>query len=115
VSTKKRPTRRRWPPSPAALDALIEEAIVDANGVFEERVGLYTMLEEHLAVPFDVELLGITVTVERIDMTDDERVVAVCRRGRLRHTISILDLPMPARLPPGAEWIAAYRRWARCP
>ncbi len=113
MSPKKRSSRKRWPPSPAALDALIEEATVDANGVSEERVGFYTMLEEHLAVPFDVELLGITVTVERIDMTDNERIVAVCRRGRLRQTISIADLPMPTRLPPGAEWIAAYRRWAR--
>ena len=37
----------------------------------EERVGFYTMIEEHLAVPFDVELLGVTVTVERIEMTND--------------------------------------------
>ena len=88
MGTKKRSTRRRWPPTPAALDALIEEATVDANGVSEQRVGFYTMLDEHLAVPFDVALLGITVTVERIDMTDDERIVAVCRRGRFRQTIA---------------------------
>jgi len=113
LSAKKASTRSRRPPSPAALDALIEEAIIDANGMSEERVGFYTMLEEHLAVPFDVELLGVTVTVERIEMTDDERIVAVCRRGRFRQAISIVDLPMPTRLPPGAEWIAAYGRWAR--
>jgi hypothetical protein len=113
MGTKKRSTRRRWPPTPAALDALIEEATVDANGVSEQRVGFYTMLDEHLAVPFDVALLGITVTVERIDMTDDERIVAVCRRGRFRQAISLEDLAIPPRLPQGAEWIAAYRRWAR--
>ena len=27
--------------------------------------------------------------------------------------ISILDLPLPESPPKGAEWIAAYRRWAR--
>ena len=113
MGTKKRSTRRRWPPTPAALDALIEEAIVDANGVSEQRVGFYTMLDEHLAVPFDVELLGITVTVERIEMTDAERIVAVCRRGTFRQAISLDDLPIPPRLRQGAEWIAAYRRWAR--
>jgi hypothetical protein len=113
MGTEERSTRKRWPPSAAALDALIEEAIIDANGVSEERVGFYTMLDEHLAVPFDVELLGITVAVERIDMTDDERIVAVCRRGRFRQTISLVELPLPTRLPHGAEWIAAYRRWAR--
>ena len=110
---KRRSTRKRWPPSAAELDALIEEAIIDANGVSEERVGFYTMLDEHLAVPFDVDLLGIMVTVEGIDMTDDERIVAVCRHGRFRQTISLMDLPIRARLPRGAEWIAAYRRWAR--
>jgi len=113
LSTNKRSTRKRWPPSATTLDALIEEAIIDANGVSEERVGFYTMLAEHLAVPFEVDLLGITVTVERIDMTDDEHIVAVCRHGRFRQAISLLDLPLPARLPQGAEWIAAYRRWAR--
>ena len=113
MSARKASTRRRWPPSPVALDALIEEAITDANGMSEERVGFYTMIEEHLVVPFDVELLGVTVTVERIEMADDQRIVAVCRRGRFRQAVSIMDLPMPARVPPGAEWIAAYRRWAR--
>ena len=113
MRARKASTRRRGPPSPVALDALIEEAIIDANGMSEERVGFFTMLEEHLAVPFDVELLGVTVTVERIELTDDERIIAVCRRGRFRQAISIMDLPMPARVPPGVEWIAAYRRWAR--
>jgi hypothetical protein len=113
MGTKERSTRRRWPPPPAALDALIEEATIDANGVSEQRVGFYTMLDEHLAVPFDIALLGITVTVERIDMTDSERIVAVCRRGRFRQAISLDDLPIPQAPPQGAEWIAAYRRWAR--
>jgi hypothetical protein len=71
------------------------------------------MLDEHLAVPFDVELLGITVTVERIEMTDDARIVAAWRHGRFRQTISLLDLPIPQSRPRGAEWIAAYRNWAR--
>ncbi len=113
MATKKRATRRPWPPATAALDALIEEATIDANGVSEQRVGLYTLLDEHLVVPFDIELLGIAVTVEGIQMTDDEHIVAMCRRGRFRQAISLLDLPIPTPPPPGAEWIAAYRRWAR--
>lgn len=106
--------RRRWPPSDAALDALIEEATIDAYGASEQATGFYTILDEHVSAPFDVSLLGTVVTVERIDMTDGDRIVAICRRGHLRHTISLLDLPIPTRPPIGAEWIEAYRRWARC-
>jgi hypothetical protein len=43
--------RRPWPPKKAALEALIEEAIVDAYGESEQRTGFYTMIEEHLGCP----------------------------------------------------------------
>jgi hypothetical protein len=97
----------------ADFDRLIEEAIVDAYGESEQRVAFYTVLEESLRVPFGTKILGVPVTVEGIDMTDDEQIVAVCRRGRTRQTVPILDLPLPKPLPDGAEWIEAYRRWAR--
>jgi len=42
--------RRRVPES--VLRELIEEATVDAYGDAEQLVGFVTMLEEHLAVPF---------------------------------------------------------------
>jgi len=71
------------------------------------------MLEERLGLPFETEVLGVSVTVERIDMTDDEQIVAICRRGRSRQSVPILDVPLPKLLPEGAEWIEAYRRWAR--
>ena len=104
--------RERWPPSKAKLAALIEEAIVDAYTESEQRVGFYTLLDEHLDTPFDTEILGATVTVERVDMTADEQIVAVCRRGRSRQRIPVLDLPLRGPRPAGAEWIEAYRSWA---
>jgi hypothetical protein len=64
-------------------------------------------------VPFDTEILDVEVTVERVDMTDDEQIVAVCTRGKSRQRIPILDLPLPDPPPAGAEWIDAFRRWAR--
>jgi calcium binding protein len=75
--------------STARLDQLIEEAIVDAYGDSEQTSGFYTMLEDHLDVPFTVEILGAQVTVDRVDLTltDDERIVAVCRHGKTRHPI----------------------------
>ncbi|MGH7554840.1 MAG: calcium-binding protein [Longimicrobiales bacterium] len=99
--------------STSRLDALIEEATVDAYDESEQKAGFFTMLENHLAVPFSTEVLGMTVTVETIDMTDDEEIVAVCVRGKSRQPIRILELPLPEPRPEGAEWIDAYRRWAR--
>lgn len=104
---------RRKRRSASKLDALTEEATVDAYDESEQKAGFVTMLENHLAVPFSTEVLGITVTVETIDMTDDEEIVAVCVRGKSRQHIRILELPLPEPPPEGAEWIDAYRRWAR--
>lgn len=95
----------------ARLDRLIEEATVDAYNESEQAVGLFTMMEEHLAVPFTTTVLGVEVTVERIDVTGADTIVAVCRRGRARLRVAILDLPLPSPTPKGAEWIGAYRRW----
>jgi hypothetical protein len=96
----------------ATLEAMIEEATVDAYGDEEQLTGLYTMIEEHLAVPFTTTVLGVEVNVRAVDLTDDG-IVAVCVRGRHRQRIDLLDLPLPAPPPDGAAWIDAYRHWAR--
>ncbi len=96
-----------------ALDNLVEEATVDCYNESEQRTGLYTMLEESLQLPFETMVLGVQVTVERIDLTNADEIVAVCRRGRARQAIPILELPLPSPPPRGAEWIQAYRRWTR--
>jgi hypothetical protein len=100
-------------PSTAYLDKLIEEATVDCYNESEEVSGIFTMLEENLAVPFATAVLGVEVTVERIDMNKAGEIVAVCRRGREKQRIPIIDLPLPGPRPKGVEWIDAYRRWAR--
>ena len=99
--------------SKAKLDALIEEAVVDAYGDEEQAVGFFTMLEEHLALPFTVSILGVEAVVEKVDMTRDGRIVAVCRREGVKLRIEILDLPLPKPTTVGAEWIAAYSYWRR--
>ncbi|MFG1905032.1 hypothetical protein [Micromonospora carbonacea] len=95
----------------AALEAMIEEATVDTDGYEDERTGLFTMIEEYLAVPFTSTVLGVEVTVRKIDLTADG-IVAVCFRGRHRQRIGLLDLPLPTPAPDGAAWIDAYRHWA---
>ena len=91
---------------------MIEEAIVDAYGESEQVGAFYTVIDEHLAVPFETTVLGMTVTVRSVDLADRDEIVAVCTRGRHRQAIPILDLPLPSPVPEGAEWIEAYRLWA---
>jgi hypothetical protein len=42
-----------------------------------------------------------------------EQIVAVCARGKSLQRVPILDLPLPTPRPEGADWIMAFRRWAR--
>lgn len=99
------------PLSKAKLAEMIEQATVDAYGESEQITGWFTVIEENLAVPFETLILGVLVTVERVDLDRSEQIVAVCRRGRARQSVSILDLPLPTPPPDGAEWIEAYHRW----
>ncbi|MFE9920693.1 hypothetical protein ACFYQA_03685 [Streptomyces sp. NPDC005774] len=107
------------------LEAMVEEATVDAYDEDEQRTGLFTMLEEYLYLPFTTAVLGVEVTVHGVDLTPDGRIVALCARGRVRQSIGILELPLPSPAPEGANgvsparakpraWgrIEAYRHWA---
>jgi LytS/YehU family sensor histidine kinase len=93
------------------LDKLIEEATTDAYNESEQAGGFFAMIEENLALPFVTQVLGQDVTVTKVDITKRDQIVAICLRGKTRQAIPILDLPMPAPRPEGAEWIDAYRRW----
>jgi len=95
------------------LDALIAEATVDCHNESECVTGFYTMLEDNIAVPFQTVVLGVDVTVTGVDLTEDGQITAVCTRGKAKQRIPILDLPLPTPPPKGAEWIDAYRRWAK--
>ncbi|WP_155057252.1 calcium-binding protein [Streptomyces blattellae] len=94
------------------LEAMIEEATVDAYNEDEQLTGLFTMLEEHLGLPFTTAVLGVEVTVDGIDLTPDGRIVALCSREGVRQSIGILELPLSSPGPEGVEWIEAYRHWA---
>jgi hypothetical protein len=99
--------------SRAQLDALVEEATVDSHDEDERVMGLYTTIVDNLATPFQTTTLGVEVTVEDIDLTGRNTIVAHCSHGAFRQAISVLDLPLPTPPPDGSEWIEAYRHWAR--
>ncbi len=97
--------------SKAQLDAMVEEATVDCYNEAEQVTGLLTVIEDELTVPFKTRVLGVEVTVERVDLTGEDQIVAICSREKLRQTIPLLDLPLPTPPPEGAQWIEAYRHW----
>ena len=98
--------------SKAELDAMVDEAVIDCNDEEEQLIGFATLVEDNLKVPFQTTVLGVTVTVTGITHTS-HGLVADCARGGHRQAIHVLDLPLPEPPPVGAEWIAAYRHWAR--
>ena len=95
------------------LEEMLDEATVDCYNEDEQVTGILTMLEEHLDLPFTTTVLGVDVTVERVELRDSGTITAVCFRGRQRQRVPLLDLPLPTPKPAGAEWIDAYRRWAK--
>ena len=114
MSTKRKTGKGAGQPlrrSKARLDELVEEALVDAYGESEQVTAFYTMMENDLRLPFETEILGMTVIVEGIDITEDDQLVAVCRKGKTKQRILLSELPLLSPLPEGAEWIVAYRYW----
>jgi hypothetical protein len=95
----------------AQVRRLVELATVDCYNDSEMVTGFLTMLAEHLQLPFTTHVLGVPVRVTRVDLNDDDRIVAICTADRSRQAVAILDLPLPDPPPAGAEWIAAYRHW----
>jgi hypothetical protein len=97
--------------SGAELDELIAEATVDCYGEEVQLTGLATMIADNPAVPFETTVPGVTVTVSAIDRPTpvSSRYASAASTGRL---FPSLTCRCQIRLP-GAEWIAAYRRWAQ--
>ena len=85
---------------------MIEEATVDCYNESEQATGLLTMIEEHLALPFETLVLGVRITVDAVDLSQDDRIVAICVRDQARQAIRLLDLPLA-----GAN---AWRRGMDC-
>jgi hypothetical protein len=84
----------------ARLEAMVAEATVDCYNEDEQVTGLFTMIEDKLALPFQTAVLGVAVSVVSVDLSDNGQIVAICSRDGLRQTIPILDLPVPVPSPP---------------
>ena len=96
------------------LEALIEEALIDAYGDDEQFMGMMIMVQENLELPYTTWLLGVEVSV--VALKDRGlNIVAICTRGEHQQAIPLTDLPVPDPPPEGVEWIAAWRLYSsRC-
>ena len=94
--------------SKARLEDMIEQATVDAYNESEQITGWFTVIDENLAVPFETTVLGVPVTVERLDLKGSEQIVAICKRGSSRQSLPILQLPLPTPPPDGTSRLRAY-------
>jgi len=108
TKASRRPRNRT---GPARIAEMIEEATVDAHDEAEQATGWFTMFENYLELPFGTEVLGVRVSVVAVALREGNQIVAVCRRGKAKLPVGIVDLPLPSPGPEGAEWIEAYRRW----
>ena len=63
--------------SKVRLKGMIEEATVDCHDESEQVTGWFTMLDEHLAVPFETKILGVSAIVERVNLNRSEQIIAV--------------------------------------
>lgn len=90
---------------------MIEEATVDCYDEEEAAVGIFTMVEENLRLPFQTTVLGQEASVIEIEQGSRGAIYAVCKHKTARQRIPLEDLPLPSPLPKGAEWIEAYRHW----
>ena len=50
------------------LETMIQAATVDCYNESEQVTGWFTVIDENLAVPFETTVLGVAVTVERVDL-----------------------------------------------
>ena len=95
------------------LDALVEEATIDAYGDDEQLSGFAVMIGQAGDALRDHDP-GRHDNRQRRHVTQTAAgIVADCVRDGHHQAIHILDLPLPEPPPKGAEWIAACRHWAR--
>ncbi|NNN17203.1 MAG: hypothetical protein HKL79_02420 [Thermoplasmata archaeon] len=94
------------------LEALIEDACVDAHDESEQAMGFYTWIEENVTFPFSAQVIGESVMVMSVDLDEEgEALEATCRRKGRDHRVALEEVVWEGEGPVGAEHIEAYKLW----
>ncbi len=97
----------------AEVEQALEDATVDSNGEDERHSGLLTAIQDELEFPFQVQVLGETVTV--VDMEwpekDEFGLDLVVERAGQRHRIEARSANLLPPFPRGHFYLAAYLDW----
>ncbi len=91
------------------VEALTEEATVDAYGEDEQRSGFLVMMQDNIVVPFLAALAGVEIQVVGFDGLQT-RIIAYCEREGQKFSVDVLDIK-PTKNAEGHEWLDAYRYW----
>lgn len=97
----------------SALEALIDEIIVDAYGEHEQLWAFRQVIEDEVPLPTDGFVIGEPVSVVEIDYDGNERrgLTARCRReDGSEHVVAASEVMFPNGSS-GERYIAAYRKW----
>lgn len=102
---------RNREPAEDELDAMIDDAIVEAFREDEQAEALFTMLLHELELPFQARLEdGRELVVTALSLHRNT-VVARCMHGRARRRVPLERIVWTASRPFGWEWVEAFRRW----
>ncbi|MGO9465646.1 MAG: hypothetical protein ACLQIB_39520 [Isosphaeraceae bacterium] len=97
------------------VEGALENATVDAYGEDEQHSGLLTAIQEELAFPFQVQVLGETVTVVDMEWPENDEfgLDLVVERNGQRHRIEARSANLLPPFPEGHLYLAAYLDWKR--
>jgi hypothetical protein len=105
-------TRNKKAKDRERLRALIEEATVDCYNEEEQRTGLITMIEDQVACPFRVKVVGEDVTVTGFEPAQGGYgLYAICERNGKKYRVDVNSLEWVKPFPEGFEWIEAFAAW----
>jgi tetratricopeptide (TPR) repeat protein len=96
-----------------ALDELVEDITVDANGEDEQLWAFRQAFEDDIPVPCEATVIGEPVQVKKFDYDGNERrgLTATCRRADgTKHAVAASEVVMPLSTQ-GGRYLAAYRKW----
>ena len=69
---------------------------------------MQTVVADRVQVPFSARVFDTDVIFEAV-REDGDRAVAICKTGRRKQKVSLLDLALPDPPPKGWEWIEAWK------